>query len=103
MATYRINYSQVISQANAIEDLADDLRRKVSDLSELQVYIRKEWVGMASSAFQTKLSELISDMQRTKSDMESVASTIKTVARRIQEADERAARRAREKLKGKQE
>ncbi len=98
MADFRINYNKVISQAESIEDLAVDLRRKIQDLSGLQSYVRGEWTGPASSAFQKKLSELITEMESTQSDMDSVASKIKTKARSIQKEDERLAREAEEKL-----
>jgi len=98
MAKFRINYDKVISQADSIEDLAGDLQRKISDLTDLQNLARKEWVGPASTAFQKKLSTLINDMRSTKSDMDSVASKIKTTARSIQREDERLAREAEEKL-----
>ena len=98
MAKFRINYDKVISQADSIEDLAGDLRRKISDLTNLQTLARKEWVGPASTAFQKKLSTLISDMKSTRSDMDAVASKIKSTARSIQREDERLAREAEEKL-----
>ena len=98
MAKFRINYDKVISQADSIEDLACDLQRKISDLTDLQNLARKEWVGPASTAFQKKLSTLINDMRSTKSDMDSVASKIKSTARSIQREDERLAREAEEKL-----
>lgn len=98
MAKFRINYDKVISQADSIEDLAGDLQRKISDLTDLQNLARKEWVGPASTAFQKKLSTLINDMRSTKSDMDSVASKIKSTARSIQREDERLAREAEEKL-----
>ena len=98
MAKFRINYDKVISQADSIEDLAGDLQRKISDLTDWQNLARKEWVGPASTAFQKKLSTLISDMKSTKSDMDSVASKIKSTARSIQREDERMAREAEEKL-----
>ncbi len=98
MAKFRINYDKVISQADSIDDLADDLQRKIDELIDLQNLVRKEWVGPASSAFQKKLTTLISDMKSTKSDMGSVASKIKSTARSIQREDERLAREAEEKL-----
>lgn len=98
MAKFRINYDKVISQADSIEDLAGDLQRKISDLTDLQNLARKEWIGPASTAFQKKLSTLISDMKSTKADMDSVASKIKSTARSIQREDERLAREAEEKL-----
>lgn len=98
MATFRINYDKVISQADSIEDLAGDLQRRITELNDLQSLVRKEWVGPASSAFQRKLSTLISEMRSTQSDMDSVASKIKKTARSIQKEDERLAREAEKNL-----
>lgn len=98
MAKFRINYDKVISQADSIEEIAGDLQRKISDLTDLQTLAREGWVGPASTAFQKKLSTLIGDMESTKSDMESVASKIKSTAKSIQREDERLAREAEEAL-----
>lgn len=86
----RINYSKVISQANDIKDLSSDLGREISDLENLLAQIKREWYGPASDAFQKQLLMLIADMKTTKYNMSSVSSTIKNVAKRIREEDEKA-------------
>ena len=98
MAQFRINYDKVISQADSMENLADDLQRRINELSNMQALARKEWVGPASTAFQKKLSALIDEMRGTQSDISSVASRIKKTARSIQQEDERLAREAEAEL-----
>ena len=94
MATFRINYSRVISQANSMNDLASDLNREIRVLEDLLTSIKNEWKGPGSEAYQAQLVRLINDMKSTKSQMANVTSTIKSVARRIQAEDERLARLA---------
>ncbi|MBQ8002167.1 MAG: WXG100 family type VII secretion target [Clostridia bacterium] len=101
MAVFRINYSRVISQANSMSNLAGDLSSEIRKLEGMLSDVRSNWKGPASEAYQRQLSNLIADMKRTKSKMTGVSSTIKSVARRIQAEDERAAERARKLNSGK--
>lgn len=98
MAKFRINYSKVISQANSMDDLAEDLQDRISQLNNLLTSVRKDWVGPASTSFQGKLSSLIGEIRSTKTEMTSVASKIRSTASSIQREDERLAREAEEKL-----
>lgn len=98
MASFRINYSRVISQANTMNGLSYDLLTIIRKLERTYDEVRTHWEGPASKAYQQQLERLICSMKNTQGKMDSVASTIKTVARRIQLEDERAAERAK-KLK----
>lgn len=98
MASFRINYSRVISQAESMNNLSSDLSSEIRRLENMLSETRSNWQGPASETFRRQLSNLISDMKSTKSKMSRVSSTIKSAAKRIQAADERAAERAR-KLK----
>lgn len=98
MGEMRINYDKVIAQADSMQDLADSLKNRIDDLMNLQTSLRTSWVGPASTAFQKKLSTLITDMQQTRSDMNSVVSKIKTTATAIKKEDERLAALAQEQL-----
>ena len=91
MATFRINYNKVISQANDISDLARDMNTEIRKFEDLLSQIKREWYGPASDAFQKQLFMLIADMKTTKYNMSSVSSTIKNVANRIQREDQRLA------------
>ncbi|MBQ8741961.1 MAG: WXG100 family type VII secretion target [Clostridia bacterium] len=91
MARFRINYSKVIRQADDIEELSRDLNREIGRLENLLSQIKREWCGPASEAFQNQLTMLIADMKATKHGMSNVSGTIKDVASRIQDEDERLA------------
>ena len=80
----------VVAQANDIKDLSSDLDREILNLENLLARIKREWCGPASDAFQDQLYMLIVDMKTTKSSMSNISSTIKNVAKQIQQEDENA-------------
>lgn len=91
---YRINYSKVISQANSISDDASQLSSLIKLLEQMEQDCRAVWKGQAADAFISKLSTLRSEMNRTRSQMSNLASTIKYCADRIQRKDREAEERA---------
>ena len=91
---YRINYSKVISQANSISDDASQLSSLIKLLEQMEQDCRAVWKGQAADAFISKLSTLRSEMNRTRSQMSNLASTIKYCAVRIQREDREAEERA---------
>jgi WXG100 family type VII secretion target len=98
MAGFRINYRQVVGQANTISNLSGDLEREIRKLEDILSSVKSNWKGPASTAYQRHLTLLIADMRKTKNSMSSVSTTIKNVAIRIQREDERQAELAK-KLK----
>lgn len=91
---YRINYSRVISQANSIAGDASELSAQIKILEQLEQDCRASWKGQAADAFIAKLQALRTEMNRTKSQISNLASTIKYCAERIQREDREAAERA---------
>ena len=91
---YRINYSKVISQANSIAGDASELSAQIRILEQLEQDCRATWKGQAADVFIAKLRTLRSEMNRTKSQISSLASTIKYCADRIQREDRQAEERA---------
>lgn len=91
---YRINYSKVISQANSISDDASQLSSLIKLLEQMEQDCRAVWKGQAADAFISKLSTLRSEMNRTRSQMSNLTSTIKYCADRIQREDREAEERA---------
>ncbi|WP_122789242.1 WXG100 family type VII secretion target [Intestinibacillus sp. Marseille-P6563] len=91
---YRINYSKVISQANSVAGNASELSTQIRLLEQMEQDCRSAWKGQAADAFITKLRTLRTEMSRTKSQMSTLASTIKYCADRIQREDRRAEERA---------
>lgn len=96
MAGFRINYGQVVGQANKIDDLSSDLDREIQKLDSILNSVRSNWKGPASTAYQKHLKTLISDMKETRRSMVNVSSTIKNVVRRVQKEDEHQAELARQ-------
>ena len=90
MAINRINYTKVVSQANDIKDLSNDLETEIVKLEALLAQAKNEWYGPASEEFQRQLKMLIADMKTTKYNISSVSTTIKNVAKRIRDEDEEA-------------
>lgn len=91
---YRINYSRVISQADAIADDASELSAQIKLLNQLEQDCRAIWKGQAADAFISKLNALRTEMNRTKNQMSNLSSTIKYCADRIQREDRQAEERA---------
>lgn len=91
---YRINYTKVISQANSISDNADELQSLISKLAQYETQCRSAWKGDAADAFMARFQELLREMRKTGTQMETLASTIKACADTIREEDEKAAEEA---------
>lgn len=91
MAQFRINHSKVIRQADEMTDLSRQINSEIIRLENLLARIKREWYGPASDAFQQQLIMLIADMKTTRYNMTSVSTSIKNVANRIQNEDERLA------------
>ena len=94
MTGFRINYNQVIRQADVINNLSDDLKREMDKLKNILNSIRGDWEGPASREFQKKLTVLIGNVENSKNSMSSVSRTIKNIAARIKQEDERQAEMA---------
>lgn len=96
MADFRINYDKVISQANQIDSLADDMATQLKALEDAYDASVYGWQGDAATTFRGKLNLLISSVRATKDNMYSVASKIKSIANAIQQEDERRAEEAKQ-------
>lgn len=91
---FRIDYHRVIAQANSIAGDASQLAVQIKQLEKLEQDCKAAWKGEAADAFLAKLSTLRGEMSRTRSQMDTLASTIKYCADRIQREDEENARKA---------
>lgn len=91
---YRINHSKVISQANAVASDADEFSNLIKLIEKMELDCKSVWKGQAADAFIAKLSTLRAEMNRTKKQMSSLASTIKYCADRIQREDYEAEKKA---------
>ena len=86
----RINYDQVIRQANEIESIAGDLDGVKKELQNIISDLDINWDGEASKIYLQRCTQLGEYVREVSRDMSRVSSTIKEVARIIKEADERA-------------
>ncbi len=91
---FRINYSQVISQVNTMNDEISQLLAQVRLLKQAEQNCRSAWKGEAADVFYSKLNALYTDIERTQKQMASLVSTIKYCADTIQQQDEEEKRRA---------
>lgn len=91
---YRINHSKVISQANSIADNASELSAQIRLLEQIEQDCKSVWKGQAADIFIAKLSTLRTEMNRTKNQMSTLASTIQYCADRIQHEDRQMEERA---------
>ena len=90
---FRINYSKVIQQANSVSDNADQLDAQIRALNQLEQECRSCWKSEAADEFLKKLGQLRNEMTGTKSQIETLASTIRDTADQIHREDlERAER-----------
>ncbi len=83
----RINYSLVMSQADEIKGLSNELGAEITKLENMLARVKQEWRGPASEAYQKQLLILIADMKETKYEMSSVSSTIQNTAKKIRQED----------------
>lgn len=95
MSSFRINYSQVISQAEKIKNLAGDLKTQINALESLAKDVKANWQGLASEALLNQMETLRYKMSSTSRKMADVSKTIKDVASKIQREDEDAAAQVR--------
>lgn len=100
MSYMRINYNQVIRQANKMESDAEDLGREIQRLEALKNAIVVDWDGPASRTFRTKIDQLIENITHTQRDMSRISTAVKNAADKIKREDERQAELA-EQLKNK--
>lgn len=91
---YRINYSKVIAQVNSIMDNIAELSDQIKILEQMEQDCRNVWKGQAADTFIAKLNTLCDEMNRTKKQMASLASTIKFCADRIKKEDEQINKKA---------
>jgi WXG100 family type VII secretion target len=91
---FRINHAAVISQANAISALANDLQTQINRLNAMEQNLSAGWRGRAANTFLARATELRTEINTQRQQMVTLANTIRNAANAIQRADEEAARRA---------
>ncbi len=97
----RIDYDQVIRQANEIGTIAIDLDGVKKELQSIVTDVDTNWDGGASNVYIQRCTSLGEYLREVSRDMNRVSQTIKDVARIIRQADERANQLASELISGK--
>lgn len=94
MSILRINYSKVIAQANAINQLANDFNTQIKGIETMEQEVRANWQGPASEELLKQMNLLKAEMSNTYRKTANLANTIKNVAMRIKREDDKDAERA---------
>lgn len=96
MATnFRIDYYEVLSHANQLEAIADDIANQINKLNATYSEIDSNWDSDSSDMYLSKQLELKENVNSTRQKLISIANQIRVVAKRIQDEDQRQADLAR--------
>lgn len=87
----RIDFQNAIAQATALENLANDIERKVAGkLTQSAQSIHAAWKGESASQYINKTMDLCKQVQRTVTTLRDTASDIRRIAKQIYDAEQRA-------------
>ena len=87
------NYSRAISQASQMEDIAREMRSLVTNkLDKTYASINAAWDGECSDSYMSHCWDTSSRLTAKANELDSIASRLRTAARIIKEAEERARR-----------
>ncbi|MDR1639969.1 MAG: WXG100 family type VII secretion target [Clostridiales bacterium] len=87
----QFDYFETMMKVRGIRELADNLRRMVSELDSLMTDTSVHWRGMAASAYLKQCEQLKAEMDRSRQDLVNIADTVQKVAETIKDADQRLA------------
>lgn len=92
------NYHKAIRQAGELEQVAERLQRlSTGDIQETMNEINSAWKSDSSPAYLQKGAQLQKNVEATSKNLRNVASSIRTIARRILRAELEAWRIAHER------
>lgn len=98
MDSITIDYAKALRQAAKLDECADKLKRMSSgDYANAMQQLSAEWRSESASTFFGKGQQLRGNINNTARDLETIAGNIRRAARRIYEADQRAAEIARQR------
>ena len=82
------NYNKAIEQANKLDDIANRLSNAASrDVEKILNDINTAWKSDSSSAYIKKGQKVETDMHTTANNIKNIAQTIRTIAKRVLEAE----------------
>lgn len=101
MRAINLDYSKAKAQAAKLEEIADELRSLArNSIEQGSDELLAGWRGENARMFASKELELAADVKKTAAEIDAVAKAIRTAARKIYEADKRAAEIARVAIQG---
>ena len=93
-----INFNNALMQANALENLAGEIRGLSGNYADTMNAISANWNSENSVIYLNKGALLNTSIGNTASDLEIITRNIRSTARRIYEAEKEAERLAAERL-----
>lgn len=87
-ATIEMNYRQALKQAEKLDTIANNIKHlSGTELRGSLQNISANWKGDNASLYLNKGSRLQETMNKTAGELHSVASDIRTIAKRVRDAD----------------
>lgn len=96
--TIKINFQQAKQQANRLDEIAEEMKNlSERDFADTMQIVRSNWRGENADLYISKGTRLQGNMTSTANSLHAIASEIRTVAKRIYEAEMKALRIAQER------
>ena len=94
----QFNYSQAIKQASTLESIAKGLdKRANNDLSGILNNVNSAWKSDSAPAYISKGNKVKTDILTTAKNLRAIASSIRTIAKNVRDAELEALRIAQER------
>lgn len=94
-ASIKIDFAAANAQAQRLEEVAEEIRRMANDrMKNTMAQMSANWKGDSAAAYFAKAEKLQSDILKTAGNLESIARSIRSTARRIYDAEREALRLA---------
>ena len=98
LAEIYFDYDKAISQANQLDKIASRLESAADkDLEEVLDSVHKAWKSDNAGAYINKGEKVQTDMNKTVRNLRGIANTIRTIAKRVRDAELEAWRIAHER------
>ncbi|WP_294499200.1 WXG100 family type VII secretion target [uncultured Gemmiger sp.] len=82
------DFQNALSQAEKLEDLADEIDRKVADqMEESAQQLHSAWTGDSANRYIGKENELWDKVKQSARDLRNIAEEIRRIAKRVHDAE----------------
>ncbi len=89
MAIIELNYQDTINKAGQMADLASDIRSICNrDIEEINDACSSIWKGDSGVAYQKKLNQIQTKIEKRARNIENTANSLGGVARRLKQAED---------------